>query len=107
MPSCQPDGNHVGHISGACARLRQDALARYLYDGCCDKHGEAEALIEKIERHRKDHKQVPRSIRDLGYVEDEGGPVYCRNESIDHYVVWYGTVLGESRTYDSRTQTWE
>jgi hypothetical protein len=38
--------------------------------------------------------------------ETENGPIYYKKESDTEYVVWFGTQLGESVTYDSETKEW-
>jgi hypothetical protein len=34
------------------------------------------------------------------------GPVFYEKKEEDHYIVWYGTSLGESNTYDSKEGKW-
>jgi hypothetical protein len=41
----------------------------------------------------------------MGAKEDESCPCYCKTGG-DSYIVSYGTTLGESYAYDSRTKKW-
>ena len=62
-------------------------------------------LIERVEDFRRREGRLPASLGDLGVLESEECPCYRRISTAD-YRVWFGTVLGESLTYDSGAQAW-
>jgi hypothetical protein len=46
-------------------------------------------------------------MSELGIKEEMDGPFYYeKNDITNSYLVWYGTILGESVTYDSTTKKW-
>ena len=61
--------------------------------------------ISKIEAFRKLTGRLPDSLSEAGAQDDESCPCYCKTGD-DSYLVWYGTTLGESDTYDSETRKW-
>jgi hypothetical protein len=46
-------------------------------------------------------------FRPIGIEEKEEGPIYYRKESETKFVLWFGTILGESVTYNSDTKEWK
>lgn len=61
--------------------------------------------FRKIEEFRKVKGPLPSSLSEAGAQDDETCPCYCKTGD-DSYLVWYGTSLGESDTYDSETKNW-
>jgi hypothetical protein len=61
--------------------------------------------VSKIEDFKRVHGRIPNSLLEVGVREDESGPYYCRTSDED-YIVWYGTTLGESVQYSSKTKYW-
>lgn len=68
---------------------------------------EAKKLIFKIEEYYDKNNKYPDSLADLGIVPAESGPIYYEKKSGTQYIVWFGTALGESETYDSTKKQWE
>lgn len=62
-------------------------------------------IVAKVEQFRKSSGHLPEGLSDIGLKSNEGCPCYCKTSN-DSYMVWYGTALGESDTYDSRTKQW-
>jgi hypothetical protein len=62
-------------------------------------------IVAKVEHFRKSTGRLPNDLSDIGLKENESCPCYCKTSN-DSYIVWYGTTLGESDTYDSRTTRW-
>ena len=62
-------------------------------------------IVAKVEQFKKSTGRLPDRLSDVGIKENESCPCYCKTSS-DSYMVWYGTTLGESDTYDSRTTEW-
>ena len=78
-----------------------------LITGCWgpSKQDASNIAISKIEEFRKVKKRLPDSLSEAGAQDDESCPCYCKTGA-DSYLVWYGTTLGESDTYDSETRKW-
>jgi hypothetical protein len=62
-------------------------------------------IIARVDQFRKSTGRLPETLSDIGIEENESCPCYCKTNS-DSYMVWYGTTLGESDTYNSRTKQW-
>ena len=62
-------------------------------------------IVAKVEQFRKSTGHLPEVLSDIGLEENESCPCYCKTTN-NAYMVWYGTTLGESDTYDSRTKQW-
>jgi hypothetical protein len=62
-------------------------------------------LIVKIDEFRKSKGHLPNSLSEIGTEESESCPCYCKTGE-SGYIIWYGTTLGESDTYDSQTKKW-
>lgn len=74
--------------------------------GCnTSRHKAGDNVVAKVEKFRKSNGRLPNALSDIGIKEDESCPCYCKTGD-DSYIVWYGTTLGESDTYDSRTKKW-
>ena len=61
--------------------------------------------ISKIEEFRKMKGPLPDSLSEAGAQDNESCTCYCKTGD-GSYLVWYGTTLGESDTYDSETRKW-
>jgi len=61
-------------------------------------------IIQRIEAFKSNQKRLPNSLSEVGIGEEE--LFYNKYDSI-HYIVWYGTSLGESVTYYSDSKKWE
>ncbi len=64
-------------------------------------------VVHKVESFKKTNGRLPNSLSEIGIEEKEEGPIYYDKKSDTRYIVWFGTILGESITYDSDTQKWE
>ena len=65
----------------------------------------SDEVVAKVEQFKKSTGHLPEALADIGLEENESCPCYCKTSN-DSYMVWYGTTLGESDTYDSRTKQW-
>jgi hypothetical protein len=63
-------------------------------------------IVRRVESFKNEHRRLPVDIDELGIPEAESLRVYFQKESADHYVVWFGTTLGESIVYDSVQKSW-
>lgn len=69
---------------------------------------EGDALVEKIENFRQTHNRLPDSLEEIGLKEGEGvDALYYNIYSKNNYMVSFGMILGESKTYYSDTKQWE
>lgn len=76
----------------------------------------ASVLIEKIEMFKTNHNRLPDSFKEMGIEETgllggccgEGADIlyYMKTDSL-HYIVYFGTTLGEGLYYYSDTKQWE
>jgi len=63
----------------------------------------ANKVIAAVNSFQSRNGRLPNSLADVGLEDFELGPVYYRKTSDRTYVVWFGTVIGESATYESAT----
>ena len=70
--------------------------------------GESKSMIEKVEEYKKVNGFYPKKISDVGFPEpDESGPIFYEpKDSNTSYEIYFGMSLGESFTYNSKTQKW-
>lgn len=74
--------------------------------GCnYSKRKASNEIVARVEQFKKSTGHLPETLPEIGFEENESCPCYCKTSS-DTYIVWYGTVLGESDTFDSRTKNW-
>lgn len=68
----------------------------------------SEHMIEKIEEYKTKNGFYPKKISDVGFPEpDESGPIFYEpKDSNTSYEIYFGMSLGESFTYNSKTQKW-
>jgi hypothetical protein len=93
----------AGLIVGLLWFLRSEWSDRVFFYGDFRTGNE---IVSHIETFRTKHGRLPETLAEVGYEESESGPYYRK---IDYaaYCVWFGTSLGESETYSSRTKKWE
>ena len=78
-------------------------------DGGVDRKArirEGNEIVTKIESFRRDKGRLPDTLSEIGIKEKEEGSFYYEKKSEVKYVLWFGTTLGESVTYDSETRKW-
>jgi hypothetical protein len=63
-------------------------------------------IISRVEAFRKSHGYLPESLEDVG-VTDPDLKVFYRKTGENEYLVWFGTTLGESETYNSSAKKWD
>lgn len=68
---------------------------------------QGDKLITKIEAYKKRTGNLPSSLQELGIKETEEGPFYYQKKDSVNFIVWFGTSLGESKTYYSDSKKWE
>jgi len=71
-----------------------------------EKVREANRIILAVESFQSRTGRLPETLADAGVGNPESLEVFYRKESDSTYIVWFGTVLGESATYESSTHKW-
>lgn len=65
------------------------------------------ALVARIDSFHEARHRLPENLGELGMEEKMEGPLYYQKLSSDHYMVHFGTTLGESMIYRSTTRSWD
>jgi|SRR6185437_4546566 len=65
-----------------------------------------DSIAAKINQFKKDKGYLPNSLDDIGIKETEEGPLYYGKEDSTQYIIWFGTTLGKSCIYYSKTNKW-
>jgi hypothetical protein len=68
---------------------------------------QGDELIVKIEEFKAEKGYLPDSLEDIGIKETLEGPLFYEKKDSIHYMVWFGTSLGESMIYYSDTKEWD
>ena len=63
-------------------------------------------VVSLVEAFRTTHSYLPERLKDIG-VNEADLNVFYRKVSDQEYEVWFGTSVGESKTYNSLTKKWE
>ena len=63
-------------------------------------------IVARIDAFKTQSGRLPEGLQEIGLGPDSLD-VYYRKDSAEHYIVWFGTTLGESIVYDSATKKWE
>jgi hypothetical protein len=63
-------------------------------------------IVSRVEAFRTSHRRLPDTLHEIG-IDDPDPRVFYRKASDAEFVVWFGTLLGESETYNSRTKQWD
>lgn len=92
-------------------RLIFPALFMLIFFVACEDYQpdlkiDGEVLIEEIETFLEEKGHLPENLNELGREETESGPLYYLKKSETHYIVWFGTTVGESVTWDSEEAAW-
>ena len=67
---------------------------------------QANKVIASVNSFQSHYGRLPNTLADMGLEDSESGPVYYQKTSDSTYIVWFGTVLGESAKYESSTKKW-
>jgi hypothetical protein len=63
-------------------------------------------VVRKVELFRRTHGKLPSTIADLTVSNSLADRFYYQRCDENRYIVWFGTTLGESLTYDSGSRDW-
>ncbi|HKF50563.1 MAG TPA: hypothetical protein VKB38_24580 [Terracidiphilus sp.] len=61
---------------------------------------------QKVDAFRQRTGRLPSSLEDVGVTVDESGPIYYDRCSDSQYILWFGTTLGQSMSFDSANRSW-
>jgi hypothetical protein len=64
-------------------------------------------IIMKIEYYQQTNNKLPNSLLDVGVEELEESAIFYEKKDSAHYIIYYGTSLGETMIYDSNKKIWE
>ena len=64
-------------------------------------------LVAKVEAYKKRTDSLPSSLKELGIMETEEGPLYYQKKDSINFIIWFGTSLGRSKIYSSNSKKWE
>jgi len=67
----------------------------------------AEKYINQIEAYKKKYHHYPFTLSEAIKNFDESGPVFYDLKDSTHYIISFGTISGESKTYYSMCKEWE
>lgn len=80
-----------------------------LLSSCCDllceRQQHAESLIEKVETFKQETGRLPENEQELK-MEAQMHLSFYKKINNEEFEVWYGTGLGASKIYNSKTKTW-
>jgi hypothetical protein len=66
---------------------------------------EANKIISAVDSFQAKHNYLPETLNEAGIDESDSGPYYMKSAD-NTYIIWFGTTLGESATYESATKKW-
>ena len=66
-----------------------------------------EKIISQVEASRKNHGRLPADLKEVGIDDSDDFRVFYEKMNENDYCVWFGTTLGESESYTSRTRKWD
>lgn len=66
---------------------------------------QSEPIHEALKAYHQKHGSYPDALEQIGIPSREEGPIYYQREG-SSYLLWFGTRLGESRTYRSKEGYW-
>src|SRR5688572_10082892 len=68
---------------------------------------QANRAVKLIEEFVTTHHRLPNDLCEVRLKCQEDGPIYYRKDNEREYIVWYGTRLGSSVIYESKTRKWD
>lgn len=90
-------------LTGGCAALFLFALDSIVYWQNVRK---GNRVASEIDRYRAQKGHLPLSLGEIGEPDSESGPIYYQQCSETHYLLWFGTTLGHSMSFDSANRSW-
>jgi hypothetical protein len=63
-------------------------------------------VAHEIDAYRQRQGHLPASLEDVGEPDTEEGPIYYKQCSDTRYILWFGTTLGHSMSWDSAKRSW-
>lgn len=75
-------------------------------DIICERQKYAEHIIEKVEKFKQDNGRLPENVIEIGLDNKQMHLSFYTKIDSSEYEVWYGTDLGVSKIYNSKTNIW-
>jgi len=72
-----------------------------------DRIREGQELVVKVETFRQENHRLPESLEEVGIRVPDSPSLYYKKCNDSQYLVWFGTTLGESMTYNPARREWE
>ena len=89
---------------GALIAIAIFAPDSFVYSGEI-KHGNE--IVRSIDAFRKREGKLPASLSEVGISDQDQDRYFFQSCTNGRYIVWFGTRLGKSMSYDSATHKWE
>lgn len=67
---------------------------------------EGNTLVEKIESFRTEHGRLPTSLSEINTNDKTLEKFFYQKCDENRFIIWFGTTLGESMTFDSVSGSW-
>lgn len=75
-------------------------------DIICERQKHADFIIEKVEKFKHETGRLPNNVTELGIDDKQMHLSFYTKIDSTEYEVWYGTDLGVSKIYNSKTREW-
>ncbi len=73
----------------------------------CEREKWALEVIQRVENFETKNKRLPSTLAELGIDEAKVDLAFYKKISETEFEVWYGTSLGISNVYNSKTKEWQ
>lgn len=75
-------------------------------DILCERQKHADLIIKQVEEFKLENGRLPEDVTETGLDDKQMHLSFYTKISDSEYEVWYGTELGVSKIYNSKTKTW-
>jgi hypothetical protein len=82
------------------------APSRWPTTFCRSQMRQARRDIAAVDSFRVKYNRLADTLSEAGVSESDPESVFYQNQEKDKYIIWFGTTLGESATYESSTKQW-
>jgi hypothetical protein len=112
------ENSYLGNMVYLTSKLFMKQLFKILvisffiaFYGCCDmlceRKANAQLIIQEVENYKAMNGQLPANLTELGLEFEVEKEAYYELLTDSTYSVWYGTSLGNSMVYDSKSKIWK
>ena len=64
-------------------------------------------ILRRVESFRQEHHRLPDSLEEVGVNDSDSLGINYQKCDANLYLIWFGTSLGESMSYDPVTRKWK